>query len=54
MLAVAKRREIPPSSDGIPPGFGGDQDSDVKGRGDLGDEKSFEDFCNFPQHEMIQ
>lgn len=54
MLVVAKRREIPPSSDETPPGFGEGQDSDVKGRGDLGDKKSFEHFCNFHQHEVIQ
>lgn len=33
MLTVAKRRVIQLRSDGTPPGVGGDQDSDVKGRG---------------------
>lgn len=52
MLAVAKRRVIPPRSIGAPSGFGGDLDSHVKW--DLRHKKSFEDFCNLPQHEMIQ
>lgn len=41
MLAVAEKAEIPPSSNGV-------HYSDVKERGDFGDSKSFEDFCNLP------